>query len=161
MAQGPFSCAVHHSIKIRNYSPFLRCQIWWWFLFQRLTLFWFPAMAAIQNLKGKWCILFNGNLLDSAKFVLCVFCRCSCLRFLVRFHSIYPEIKHKQTIFNPYHSPGSFSSRQIDDNFLIFSQKTGFDIGDNLHGMSKPQEKEKNISICCLLKILPRVLSFK
>ena len=35
--------------------------------------------------------------------------------------------------------------------------------GDNLHEMSKLVfwEKKKNISICCLLKILPRVLSIK
>ena len=36
-------------------------------------------------------------------------------------------------------------------------------IGDNLHEMSKPVlwENKKNISVCRLLKILPRVLSLK
>ena len=34
-------------------------------------------------------------------------------------------------------------------------------IGDNLHEMSKPVFWKKNISVCSLLKILPRVLSIK
>ena len=36
--------------------------------------------------------------------------------------------------------------------------------GDNLHKMSKPffwEKNKKNISKCCLLKFLPRVLSIK
>ena len=51
-------------------------------------------------------------------------------------------------------------------NFFFITKKTRFDIscnGDNLHEMQIlfSWKNEKNISKCCLLKIVPRVLSVK
>ena len=50
--------------------------------------------------------------------------------------------------------------------FFFITKKTGFDIscnGDNLHEMQilLSWKNEKNISKCCLLKILPGMLSVK
>ena len=66
---------------------------------------------------------------------------------------------------------GTFSRRQIDNSFLIFLWKTGFDISCKLSPLEKiymkyqilfPREKKKNrffFSKCCPLKFLLRALS--
>ena len=91
---------------------------------------------------------------------------------------VYGQTAIKQTIdgnrvkwgINLYHSLGIFSRRQIDDIFLIFFQKTGFDISCKLSPKETicmkchilfSEKNKKNISKCRLLKILPRVLSVK
>ena len=64
-------------------------------------------------------------------------------------------------VFNLYHSLGIFSRQQIDDIFLIFSQKTGFDILCKLSAAEETicmkcqilfsGKNKKNISKCHLL----------
>ena len=72
--------------------------------------------------------------------------------------------------FNLYHSLGYFSRRQIDDISIIFSQETGLDISCKLCPLDTicmkcqilcPGKMRKNVSVCRLLKILPRMLSIK
>ena len=68
-----------------------------------------------------------------------------------------------------YHSLGIFSRRQIDIFFLIFPRKQDLTFHTNcLHWSNLPEisnlvswKNEKNIPMCRLLKILPRVLSVK
>ena len=75
---------------------------------------------------------------------------------------------NKRIWFNLYHSLGKFSRWQIDDMFFLYIPENSFwhfmqivSIGDNLHEISNPvsRENKKDISKCCLLKILPIVLS--
>ena len=56
------------------------------------------------------------------------------------------------------------SADDILKYFSYFSQKIGFEHGDNLHAMSNPisgKKNKKNISVCRLLNILPSILSVK
>ena len=63
--------------------------------------------------------------------------------------------------FNLYHSLGIFSRRQIDDIFLIFPSKQDLTFHANCLLKCQILFSGKNISKCCLLKILPRVQSIK
>ena len=74
------------------------------------------------------------------------------------------SVDFKRWHFNLHHSMELFSKRQIDNIFSAFSQKIGFDISCKLQEKSKPFWREKirkNISNCCLMIFLPRVLNVK
>ena len=77
---------------------------------------------------------------------------------------------YRHSVINLCHSLGSLSRRQTDDILRILPQKTGFDFSCKLSLLETncikcqnlfSEKKKKTISMCCLLKFLPRVLSVK